>query len=332
MLSSPRFRSLLGVAWQVFVAFLFVELAFGFLLDGGAIHTLDKYVGIGETSGENHYHHPANEAQSASRAYRHHVSISRLLHYDLLSWATITSWHGEKRALPADNAALLAGITLGARSGFSPQFKAQMADSGTTHIVAVSGYNIGILAIAVGNIAVFFLARRFAIWIAIILILLFVGMVGSEASVVRAALMGIMALLAERVGRPETQAYAITIAAACMVLWDPEIIRNDVGFLLSFLSLLGVVYLAPMLQTLWRKADDKGVLERKANIDTTLGAQLGVLPVLLTVFGKASLTSIAANMLILPFVPFTMGVGFLLGTVNAVLPFLAFQRMGIVEQ
>ncbi len=238
---------------------------------------------------------------------------------------------GFERALSPDNAALLGGITLGARSSFSPELKTAMVDSGTVHIVAVSGYNISILAIAIGNIAIFFLARRFAIWLAIGLILLFVGMVGTEASVVRAAIMGIVGLIAEKVGRPKDQAYAIVLVAACMVAWNPNIIRTDLGFGLSFLSLLGVVYLSPALRSLWRKAADRGVLEWKENMDTTIGAQLAVLPVLLGVFGKASLTSIAANILIVPTVPITMGIGFLLGVANGISPLLGFPIARIAE-
>lgn len=238
---------------------------------------------------------------------------------------------GFERALPPDNAALLGGITLGARSSFSPQLKNAMVDSGTVHIVAVSGYNISILAIAVGNIAMLFLARRFAIWLAIGLILLFVAMVGTEASVVRAAIMGIAGLVGEFSGRPKDQGYAIVLAAACMVAWDPNIIRTDLGFGLSFLSLLGVVYLAPALRSLWRKTPDRGVLEWKENMDTTIGAQLGVLPILLGVFGKASLTSIAANVLIIPTVPVAMGIGFLLGVTNGTSPFLGFPIARVAE-
>jgi ComEC/Rec2-related protein len=231
---------------------------------------------------------------------------------------------GFERSLPPDNAALLGGITLGARSSFSPELREAMVNSGTVHIVAVSGYNIGILTFAIGNAAVYVLARRYAIWLAIALILLFVGMVGTEASVVRAAIMGVVGLLAEKAGRPNDQAYAIALAAAAMLAWDPHIVRTDIGFALSFLSLLGVVYLAPALRSLWRKPADKGFLEWKENVDTTTGAQLAVLPVLFGVFGTASLTSLAANVLILPAVPFTMGIGFGLGLLNSISSFLAF--------
>jgi ComEC/Rec2-related protein len=238
---------------------------------------------------------------------------------------------GFKHTMAESNAALLAGITLGARADFSPEFKEAMVRSGTIHIVAVSGYNIGILAIAVGNIAMFFLARRYAIWLAIALILLFVGMVGTEASVVRAALMGIMVLIAERAGRPADQAYAITIAATLMAAWDPTILKHDLGFILSFASLLGVVYLAPALQSLWRKPADHGLLKWKENLDTTIGAQLAVLPVLLTVFGKASASSIAANILIIPLIPLTMATGFFLGAANAISPLLGFPLAKFAE-
>ncbi|MBI3114356.1 MAG: ComEC/Rec2 family competence protein [Candidatus Harrisonbacteria bacterium] len=231
---------------------------------------------------------------------------------------------GYEQVLPPDHAALLSGITLGARSTFSKELKEDMAVSGTLHIVAVSGYNISVLAANIGKGAAFFVSRRIAIWISVIGILLFVGMVGTEASVVRAALMGIAGLLAEGTGRPRDQAYAIAAAAALMLAWDPTILREDLGFLLSFLSLLGVTYMGPALRTLWHTAKDKGFFSWKENVDTTLGAQMGVLPVLLTAFGSVSLTSVFANILIIPFIPVTMGLGFVLGVTHWLAPFLAF--------
>ncbi len=229
-----------------------------------------------------------------------------------------------KQVLAPDQAAFLGGVTLGARNGFSKELNDAMKLSGTIHIVAVSGSHISTLVINLGILAAFFVERKIAIWIVGSILFLFVGMVGTQASVVRAAIMGILALLGEYTGRPNNQAYMITLAAALMVAWNPTVIRNDLGFSLSFLSLLGVTYIAPALRSFWREAKDKGILAWKENLDTTVGAQLGVLPILLGMFGKISLTSIFANILILPVIPFTMGIGFALGILQWISPILAF--------
>ena len=150
-------------------------------------------------------------------------------------------------ALPYDEGALLQGITLGSRAGFSKDLKESMKNSGTTHIVAMSGYNITILAVAIGCLLSYFLPRRVAFFFTVIAIALFVTMVGGEASVVRAAFMGILLLLCQTVGRPHDSRNAIALAASVMVLANPTIIINDLGFILSFMSLLGIVYLSPAL-------------------------------------------------------------------------------------
>ncbi len=154
-------------------------------------------------------------------------------------------------SLPAESAALLSGITLGTRSGFSKELTAQMAGSGTTHIVALSGYNILILITAVSAFGRRFLERRTTLYVAALIILFFVCMVGGEASVVRAAIMGFLLLFARGSGRRYDIANAMALAALLMAFIDPRVLI-DIGFQLSFASLLGIVYLKPFLDDVFR--------------------------------------------------------------------------------
>ncbi len=217
-----------------------------------------------------------------------------------------------KKFLPSDSAALLSGLTLGWRGDFTDEFKKEMSLSGTTHLVALSGYNITILVIVVAGIFGYWLSRRTTFWMTSLTILLFILMVGAEASVLRAAIMGFLALVAKEAGRQHGMRNAIVLTATIMVLADPGAIF-DVGFQLSFLSLMGIVYIGPAIKNFIRMEEDLGsFISWRENAVTTLSAQLAVAPILIQTFGNFSLTSIIANILILEFVPMTMLLGFLL--------------------
>lgn len=221
-----------------------------------------------------------------------------------------------QNALPAENAAFLSGITLGERAEFSKEFKEAMNKSGTTHLVALSGYNITILVIAVAYVLSSFVSRRFVFWLTILIILGFVIMTGAEASVVRAAIMGGILLLARQANRLYSFRNAIAVAAFLMVLENPKVLSFDISFQLSFLALIGIVYLMPAIQKFFKISPEPSILSLKENFLTTLSAQLAVAPILIINFGKFSLISLLANILILSVIPLTMALGFILGALG----------------
>ena len=227
-------------------------------------------------------------------------------------------------ALPAQEAALLGGLTLGSRAEFTPEFKSQMSRSGTTHLVALSGYNIAILVLAIAKVFGKFLSRRKTFYITTGIILLFVVMVGAEASVVRAAIMGFLALLAKETGRTFSMRNAIVLTALGMTLFHLTVLVYDIGFQLSFLSLLGIVYLSPALKQVLRFDERKDIPIWKEIAILTASAQLAVVPVIVNTFGSFSLTAIIPNVLILGFVPLTMFLGFLLAAVSFIHAYLGF--------
>lgn len=218
-----------------------------------------------------------------------------------------------ERALGPEQAAFLAGITLGERGSFDASFQNAMAQSGTTHLVALSGYNISVIAVAVSAMAAWCVSRRWAFALTLVVIAGFVCMTGAEASVVRAALMGGVLLLAKHIGRVYSVRNAIAYAALLMAVQNPLVLRFDVGFELSFLALLGIVYLAPALKQLFRLGNESGILSWRENIATTIAAELAVTPLLLIYFGRASMVGVIANVLLLGIIPFTMALGFMLG-------------------
>ncbi len=218
-----------------------------------------------------------------------------------------------QKVLPVESAAFLAGITLGERAEFSREFEEAMNESGTTHLVALSGYNITILVIAIAYSLGFFLSRRLTFWLTLLIIIGFVIMTGAEASVVRAAIMGGILLLAKQTNRLYSFRNAIAIAGFFMVLENPKILVFDIGFQLSFVALLGIVYLKPAIQKFFKFNEDPGFLSWKDNFLITLSAQLFVLPLLVLYFGNFSLIALLSNVLILSVIPLTMALGFIIG-------------------
>ena len=218
-----------------------------------------------------------------------------------------------QKVLPFQKAAFLSGITLGERAEFSPEFKEAMKKSGTTHIVALSGYNISVIAVAVSVFLGWFLNRRRAFGLSILTIIAFVFMTGAEASVVRVAIMGGIVLLAKQIGRVHSVRNAVAVSAFLMVLVNPKILRFDIGFILSFAALLGIVYLAPAIQKFFKTKEKEGFLGWRENLLVTVSAQLAVIPILTANFGGFSITSLFAHGLILEAIPLTMLLGFILG-------------------
>jgi len=154
-------------------------------------------------------------------------------------------------------------------------------------------------------------SRRKIFLLSTLTIILFVIMTGAEASVVRAAIMGFIVLLANQVQRLYSFRNAIAIAAFLMILFNPKILVWDIGFQLSFAAVMGLVYLEPAIRKLFKVSPKPGFLNWRANLLTTVSAQLAVIPILLSNFSSFSLIGFLTNILVLTFVPATMFLGLL---------------------
>lgn len=234
-----------------------------------------------------------------------------------------------KETLPEKESAFMAGLLLGYRGGFSGDFTAAMQLSGTTHLVALSGYNVSLVVIGAMSLFSLFLPRLWAFGVTSFAIFLFVTMTGAEASVVRAAIMGFLILLATESGRFFDPRNVIVLAAFFMLIANPKLLVFDVGFELSFAAFLGVMYLRP--------SSDRSFMDWKGNLSSTFAAQAAVLPIVAASFGSISPLSLFSNILVLSFIPATMAFGFVeaflgfmsrtvaLGAAFLAFPFLKFE-------
>jgi competence protein ComEC len=217
---------------------------------------------------------------------------------------------------------LMAGLLYGARAGLPKDVVEDFSRSGITHIIAVSGYNISIIATALLNVLIYIgLRRGKAFYIAVVLIALFVVFTGASASVVRAGIMGIIVLLASYLGRMSRVGNTLAFAAAVMMLLNPFVLVWDVGFQLSFLSTIGLVYFSPILEKYFiNKMSERKFLFFKSAIIPTISAIIFTTPLVLCQSGRFSVIAPIANILILWIIPYVMFFGFL----ALVLSFLFF--------
>ncbi len=217
--------------------------------------------------------------------------------------------------IPAPEAGLLEGLIIGGDDKLSKSIQDNFSRTGMTHIVAVSGYNITIVAEYLMLLGLFLgLWRRQAFWFALLGIWIFILMTGFPASAIRAGVMGTLLLYAMKNGRLANAQNAIIFAAAVMLFWNPLLLRYDVGFQLSFLATIGIVYFYPLFEKYFGEKLKKypAVFSFIAEIlFMSLSAQVFVLPIILFNFQKLSLISPLTNVLVLPILPLTMLLGFL---------------------
>ncbi|MEX1014645.1 MAG: ComEC/Rec2 family competence protein [Candidatus Paceibacterota bacterium] len=217
-----------------------------------------------------------------------------------------------KKSLPSLEASFLTGLTLGGTSGLTDKFKKDLSLSGTTHLVALSGYNVSIIIFSVVSTFSNFLSRKKSLFLALFFIIGFTIMTGADPSIVRASIMGGLVIVAHFSERFFDMKNALIFSALLMILINPKVLIYDVGFQLSFLALLGIIYLKPIFHKIIKFKNDLGFLSWKDNFLTTVSAQVMVAPILIINFDNFSLISLLANVAILELIPSTMALGFIL--------------------
>ena len=224
--------------------------------------------------------------------------------------------------IPAPQAALANGLIFGGDDRLSDDLKNDFSRTGMTHIVAVSGYNVTVIAMVVMSVAIFLGAwRKQSVWWAIGAVIFFVAIIGFPASGIRAAIMGSLVLIAVVYGRASSILGAICFSGAVMLFFNPLLLRYDVGFQLSFLATLGIILIYPVFENhLVSKFKAFGLMEI---IFLTVSAQFFVLPIIIYNFHVFSNISLLANILILPIIPLTMFFVFLAMMAAFIFPPLA---------
>ena len=203
--------------------------------------------------------------------------------------------------LSPPQSSILGAIILGDKRQISQEWKDKLNYAGVRHLTAVSGMHVAILtAILMSLLISLGLWRQQAFFGALILMAVFIVMTGFQPSAIRAGIMVGVFLISQYLGRESQSSRALVMAAAIMLFQNPLLLKLDVGFQLSFLAVMGIIYLMPHFQKYFGNI-----------IAMTLSAQVFTLPILIYNFGYFSLVAPLTNILIVPLLPFIIGFGFI---------------------
>lgn len=220
---------------------------------------------------------------------------------------------------------ILEGTVLGDNGVMSQDLKNKLNITGLRHIIAVSGTHVVILSsIVMSLLLALGFWRGQAFYIAIIFICFYIALTGLPASGVRAGIMGGLYLLAQKLGRQSMGSRVIASAGAIMLLINPLLLFYDVGFQLSFLAVMGLIYLEPFIKDFLKIFTKKKAENLISIISTTFAAQIFTLPIMVYNFGNISLVSPITNLLVLPIVSGLMIFGFLSSILGVASQFLGW--------
>lgn len=215
-----------------------------------------------------------------------------------------------KSILPQNEGALFDAMVFGYEKDVSSKIKQDFNTTGTRHVLAISGMNISIIAIMIMDFAIGIgLWRRQAFYVAVIAVIAFIFLVGSPASAVRAGIMGLLVLWAKNKGRLVQAWRPIMLAAFFMVALNPQLLVFNIGFQLSFLAVIGILYFKNFWERIFSWLPTKWIREL---IVLSMAAQTTTWPVILYNFGTFSVISPLANIFVVPILNPVMflGLGF----------------------
>ncbi|MFH1667703.1 MAG: ComEC/Rec2 family competence protein [Candidatus Komeilibacteria bacterium] len=197
---------------------------------------------------------------------------------------------------------LLSAILLARKRGLSDQLLNNFSRAGVSHMIAISGMHISIISLLIVRLlAVLYLPKKVAYPIALSLLAIFIILVGAPASAVRAGMMGAIVLIADYFGRFNQSYRALIFVATATLLINPKLIIFDLGWQLSFLAVLSLIFYSPVMDKLFKRMPQLGGLT--AILKTTLAAQVLTLPWIVYKFGIISVAAPVANILLLPSLP-----------------------------
>jgi competence protein ComEC len=256
------------------------------------------------------------------------VAVSRAASLERLPGAPLPWWLAVRarvhlavqRHLPPVSGALLEGLLLGDRRALPPPLLADFRAAGVFHVLAISGFNVGLVATAaLVVLRVVRLPGRSAAVTALFVLVGFAAVVGGQPSVLRATVMAGLVLVGRLLDRESRTWNSLAAALVLLLAWEPDALA-DPGLQLSFAATAGIVHLAPSiaarLPARWPRA-------LAAAVAVSAGAQLAVTPLMLAHFSQLSLVGVVANLLVVPLAAALTTLGLLAVVVAAVSDLLA---------
>ncbi len=227
---------------------------------------------------------------------------------------------GLASAVPEPQASFGLGLLIGQRTTLPKDVADQLSAIGLTHIIAVSGYNLTIIVRGVRRL----LGKRSKYQVTVIsfaLIGTFLLMTGMSASIVRAAIVSSLSIIAAYYGRSFKPLLLISLAAAITAGFNPSYIWSDIGWYLSFLAFFGVMILSPLI--IKRIYSDRRPSMLTMLVSESACAMLMTMPLIMFVFKQVSIVALPANVLLVPLVPLAMLVALIAGLAGMFVPLIA---------
>jgi competence protein ComEC len=236
--------------------------------------------------------------------------------------------------LSEPEASLAGAIVLGDKRSIPDDLRQRFSQSGLSHIMAISGLHISILAMLVMSLLLGLgLPRKKAFWLAVLFLLVYIVLIGLPASALRAGLMGFLALYAMNIGRLNKLTNSLVFAAVVLLLFNPKLLRDDISFQLSFLAVFGIAYVYPIFDGWFEKfskifskfsKDSQGATRIiYSAFSITLAAQVFTLPIIAYNFFIISIVAPLSNLLVLWTLPLLISLVLTALILSLMLPQLA---------
>ena len=221
--------------------------------------------------------------------------------------------------MPAEDAAAIFAMLFGGYEGIRPELTEAFTTTGIVHILSVSGSHITLLAVTLA-----FIGRKLRLKekvMALLVVAAVTGycmLAGGVPPAVRAGIMGVLVFFGQTAGREREGRRLLTLTGMAMLIISP-LLFFDISFRLSFAATAGLLYLAPPIRKRLSRLPDFAA----TGLAVTIAAQLAVLPVLAWYFNSLSLSSLIANLVVVPVVELMIIIGLAAGAAGFLLPFMA---------
>lgn len=222
-----------------------------------------------------------------------------------------------EKVMSAEDAAAIFAMLFGGYAGLNPELVTEFQTTGIVHILSVSGSHMSLLAVATAWLCAFLkFPRKLTLALGIFIIGTYALLSGWLPHVIRSACMGILVFFATAYELEAIGARLLTLTALAMLINQPLLIF-DISFQLSFASTAGLLYLSPILRSkMFRWSQFFS-----APIAMTLGAQIASLPIIIWYFNQVSLSSVLANIFVMPILEVVIIGGLVAGIVALIIPF-----------
>lgn len=228
-----------------------------------------------------------------------HIEIQKQTkNYPIILRERLLSW------IPGDEGALAVGLLFGGTGYMNRSTTEYFRSAGISHILSASGYNVSLVAGWITTLCVMLLGRKWGFWPSIMGIWIYVWLAGPTPAVIRAAVMATATIIGLVVGRETDVGWWLVLTALLMLVYNPLWI-SDIGFLLSFASMAGLIWIQPLLKI---SRIPKYMAKIWEVLSVTLTAQLVTMPLILYFFGNISVIAPVSNLAILWLIPPVMQV------------------------